>query len=106
MHDALLQQLWISGFAFPNCVYTPPVCFESRSVLLIASNVSGTLLRPKIRIGDRFGLAVSTFVHVPETTVNEDYRMMPGKHDVRSSGQIPAMQTKAQTRGVQKFPDL
>lgn len=42
---------------------------------------------------------------VPETTMNQNNRMIPGKNDIRLSRQIPVMQPLAEPPGVQSAPD-
>jgi hypothetical protein len=78
----------------PEGEHTPAQGFDRGCIRRIAGLVAGDLRPPKIESGLR-ELAVSAAVAVPEAAMHEDGEAMPGKHDIRLSGQVLAVQAKA-----------
>lgn len=80
--------------ALPEGEHTPAEGGKGGGVGRIAGLIAGNLRPPEIDSGLR-ELAVSAAMAVPEAAMHEDGEAMPWKHDIRLSGQVLAVETKA-----------
>ena len=69
--------------------------------MLVACN----LVRPIGAILDRHTRAARAIVTVPETSMNEKHLVKPGKHKIRLSGKVLAVQPKPVAVAMKKTSD-
>jgi hypothetical protein len=78
--------LRITNLTFPDNEDGPAEEAEFFEVAFVALDISHTFILPKF--GSRSGNdpAILTSVHMPEATMDENYFLMPDKHDIRMAG--------------------
>lgn len=87
--------------ALPHSCHTPPEIGQAPYAELIVHSIAFDLRFPEL--GPRAWLAEQRAVMpMPETTVHEHHGAKAGEHDVRVSGQVLCVQSKAEATTVQK----
>lgn len=73
---------------FPNDSHAPAEAVERFCMPPVAIDISLEFLHPELLVGSRGGCVTTTFVSMPETTVNEHHRPVLREHDIRDAGQL------------------
>ena len=87
--------------ALPNCEDIPSERQQPFHRLEVTPSVIFELLEPTGGVGGGYGGAVTSWMPMPETAVDEDAEAVLGQNDVRLAGQVRAMQPKSVSHGVQ-----
>jgi hypothetical protein len=87
----------VAQFAFPDHLNTPSLIRKPLLGIPVALHVAGDLSFPVSAVRRRHAGPWAT-VPVPETPVDEHGYLVPRKHEIRSSGQSPVMQSIAIAR--------
>jgi hypothetical protein len=98
MHESLQYSgefIEITSFTFPNGTYSPFQRSQRRLFPGVALGGGGPLFPPKIRVRCRSHGPVFAFMTVPETAMNKYYCSVFWKNNVRLTGEILAVKTKA-----------
>jgi hypothetical protein len=99
---ATRESLRISGFASPNHGDAPALLAEGGAVAGVACGIAFQFGEPEFAACGGHGGFAAIRVPVPEAAVDENDEPARAQHDVRLSGQSGAVETKAQSHGVEE----
>lgn len=86
--------------AFPDDKRSPSQKIQFPLARLVSSNVSFDFLLPVNAICFRHPASSIAFMPMPKTTMDEDRFFPAGKHDIRLSGEVLAVETKSVAKPV------
>lgn len=89
--DRVLQR------ALPDSGHTPTKSRECLYVSPVALNIAQEFLLPELFVGLRGSGVATTFVPMPEATMDKHYRPVLREHKVRGSGQLSDMKPIAKS---------
>lgn len=98
------ERFSIRRLAFPDHVHPPPKSLKLQGNTAVSLGVARKLGTPVVQ--PRPGRACTTAARMlmPEAAMDEHDLPLPGEHDVRSAGQVAAMQTEAVAKAVGNAP--
>jgi hypothetical protein len=95
----------IFQFALPNREYFPAFFNKDSFGTLIPRHIGIEFLLPKLRPRLRCRRHVTKIVPMPETTMNEDYLLLPCKNQIWATYKALAVQPIAIAHSMYKFAD-
>ncbi len=91
-----------NDFTFPQHDYPPSSLLELATVPSVPHHIGPELRLPKFPSRRRSGCPFASSMPVPEAPVHEDYGFVPGQDDVRSPGEVSAVDAETEPHAVEQ----
>jgi hypothetical protein len=95
-----------AGGAFPNDCHTPAESLQCGVCAQVTLSIGSKLRGPFVEVLVWRRCVPATLMAMPKTAAHFDNSVPFRKHDIWSSGEVPAMEAKAQAQLVQGPPHL
>lgn len=92
--------------AFPDDCDAPALCAQRGPHRSVSRDIARELLAPEGRIALGYRREQATAMAVPEASVHEHRRPVPGEQEIRRTRQTPGVQPVTETAGKERRPKL